>query len=653
MSRAVRLSLASKIFLGFITVLALAVLLAVMSIRESRALGRELKIIRDGHVKLARLEELLDTHSQHRARDLQKGLEEADPSKRNTAYRILTNYFPEVVIDAIESMRIICNQQLIDAAPPRRRFYKEILTRLDRIQQVHEKMGELTERLPQADTEEARAALLPEVKRLEKRLDVETFSLNSLINDELNRAVKRAETDEINAVRGVLVLTGIALVIGLLLTALAARSLAPITKLVTYARAISRGDYEQTVTIRGDYELSALGEELQQMARSRKDREQELDRQADELEAAYRRVEELKRYHESVVQSLRTGVVVTDRTLSVTSINRPAANHWNLSDAKGKPMTELALGQALQDRSESLSQLMQRAASETFQAVPLGERLADITVAPLRDEGGQVLGLVVALEDVTEAIETKEALIRSERMAAIGRMSAHVTHEIRNPLAAIGLNAELLEGLATGEVEDAEEAASICSAIGREVDRLTAITEEYLRLARLPRPVLSQHDVGRMLRAIVAFVGPDCRAAGVSLEAELEEEPLMAALDPDQIRQTLLNLIRNAKESMPEGGAITVSARLEERTLLLCVRDQGGGIPTDVVDRIFDPFYSTKQTGTGLGLALCQQIVQEHGGQIRVNSEPGEGSEFVVALPLVQPSKITTLLETPGPAPVG
>jgi signal transduction histidine kinase len=263
--------------------------------------------------------------------------------------------------------------------------------------------------------------------------------------------------------------------------------------------------------------------------------------------------------------------------------------------------------------------------------VALADVLVDVEITPFQNERGDVLGLVLAVEDVTEAVRTKEALIRSERLAAIGRMSAHVTHEVRNPLASIGLNAELLEALvAESGVPDstATEAQSLSRAIGREVDRLTAITEDYLRFARLPRPELSPEDLRPLLASVAAFVRRDCESAGVRIALHLPDEAPLVEIDADQMRQAVLNLVRNAKESMPAGGVIDLGVEVEGDSVALYVRDKGVGIAPENLDRIFDPFYSTKMTGTGLGLALCHQIVTEHGAEIRVRSEVGSGSDF-------------------------
>jgi PAS domain S-box-containing protein len=668
----VRLSLSTKVFLGFMALLVTFALLAFFSVQQIRAMATDLRTIKDGHIALARLTARLETHQKNRARYLDRGLEETDLRNKELVLSSALHYFSEVTQTTLQELREAAEQQMrrpvSRGVASQASFYRGVLDRVSRMSILHRRLDELTGEILTRVTQGAPLeGTLVELDAVEKSVNAQTFALNNLINDEMDAAVHRAEQDERVAVWSVVVMTFVALLIGLVLSVMSGRALAPINHLVRYARAISRGDYEQTVPRPKSDELVSLAEELRLMARSRKDREEELDRQAAELERAYRRVEELKRYHESIVRSLRTGVVVTDRDLRVTSTNRAAETHWGLGPeaVRGKPLSELALGPALAERLGPLDAVMPRGATFNAESVPLGELLADVTVAPLENDKGDVLGLVVALEDVTEAVHTKEALIRSERLAAIGRMSAHVTHEIRNPLSSIGLNAEMLEDLAADAAhgEDAEAARTLCRAIVREVDRLTAITDEYLRFARLPRPEPRRQDVGELLSSIEAFVRRDCAAAGVKVAVNLPGEPLAVEMDPDQIRQAVLNLVRNGKESMPEGGDLTLGARLAPapgeaagpseppQALEIFVRDTGVGIPEAHLDRIFDPFYSTKLTGTGLGLALTQQIITEHGGTLEVTSEVGVGTEFRVRLPVRQPAKITVLSDEPEPAP--
>ncbi|MCA1828890.1 MAG: ATP-binding protein [Myxococcales bacterium] len=221
-----------------------------------------------------------------------------------------------------------------------------------------------------------------------------------------------------------------------------------------------------------------------------------------------------------------------------------------------------------------------------------------------------------------------EALLRSERLAAIGRIAAQITHEIRNPLSSISLNAEELG-------ERAPAARELCDAIVREVDRLTAITEEYLRFARLPKPQMQRSDVNDVVRDLLEFVRPELVAAGVQVEQRLSPELPRVLADVAQLRQLLLNLVRNAREAMPGGGSLRVSTRGGEGSVEVEVRDGGPGIEPARLQRIFDPFFTTKERGTGLGLAMAQEIAQEHGGQLTCDSALGTGTSFVLRLPAV------------------
>jgi len=224
-------------------------------------------------------------------------------------------------------------------------------------------------------------------------------------------------------------------------------------------------------------------------------------------------------------------------------------------------------------------------------------------------------------------------LLRAERLAAVGRISAQITHEIRNPLNAIGLNAELLaEELSAADVST--EARGLVQAIGREVDRLNAVSEEYLRFARLPKPAFALEDLNEIVSGLAEFLRPEMVASRVELELSLAGGLPPVRADEGQLRAALMNLLRNSREAMPQGGSISLATCLtEDGSVDVEVRDSGAGIPSEELPRIFDPFYSTKEKGTGLGLAFTQQVVQEHGGIIRCESVPGSGTLFAFRLP--------------------
>lgn len=250
-----------------------------------------------------------------------------------------------------------------------------------------------------------------------------------------------------------------------------------------------------------------------------------------------------------------------------------------------------------------------RKLSERVAAVAHGDLSARIE-PHANDEIGRVAS---EFERMVAALAERDAQLRqSERLAAFGRLAAHVTHEVRNPLNSIRLNVELLEE----DVADAApDARRLLSSIVREVDRLTEITDQYLRLVRLPAPRLKPTDLGELVRDVTLFLEPELASAGVSTDLTLEPiAPI--ALDEDQIRQALFNLCKNAREAMPDGGQLAIALRAEDGGALLTVSDEGPGIPDAEREKIFDLFYTTKQHGTGLGLPLTQQIVAAHGGRI-------------------------------------
>jgi two-component system NtrC family sensor kinase len=269
------------------------------------------------------------------------------------------------------------------------------------------------------------------------------------------------------------------------------------------------------------------------------------------------------------------------------------------------------------------------------QAVARGD-LTSRPIVPTDDEMGQ---LEAAFEKMVTGLARAQAMaLSNERLAAIGKMAAHVTHEIRNPLSAMSLNVEMLEE-EIGHGERAE-VVNLLAAIQREVQRLEHLSEEYLRVARLPQPRMEADDVSAAVREVVEFAHREIEHAGCTVALEIERDLPPARFDEAQIRQALLNLLRNAREAMPEGGPIEVRVAAAGMSVVVDVDDRGGGIPEDIRARVFDPFFSTKGEGTGLGLAITRHIVEAHGGSVTCDPRPGGGTRFRLALPIA-PAKST------------
>jgi len=221
----------------------------------------------------------------------------------------------------------------------------------------------------------------------------------------------------------------------------------------------------------------------------------------------------------------------------------------------------------------------------------------------------------------------EEQLVRASQLTALGELAAGLAHEIRNPLGSIRGTAEIVGDPTTPERQRQE----FTSILVQEVERLNQVVTNFLKFAR-PAPVGKQsYDLNGLLDELVEFTAAECQRSQVSVSLTPAELPQIA-IDPDQLKQVFLNLILNAVQAMPDGGTLKIRSELRDGSLVAEFIDSGTGIPADILPKIFNPFFTTRQTGNGLGLAISQRIVQAHGGQIEVDSI-AQGTTFSVLLP--------------------
>lgn len=229
-----------------------------------------------------------------------------------------------------------------------------------------------------------------------------------------------------------------------------------------------------------------------------------------------------------------------------------------------------------------------------------------------------------------ELRDTSESLRRAERLAALGQLSAGIAHEIRNPLGSIKGAVEIL----TADLPPGHPKEEFARIVRQEIRRISRLIEDFLRFARPPEPRVSRVKVAELVASAVRLIEGQAAKQGILIEQRIETFELAA--DEDQLRQVVLNLCMNALEAMTEGGRLRIEGRLGEDPdwYLLRVADTGAGLARGEWEHIFDPFYTTKPHGTGLGLSICHQLVRNHGGELNVEENPGEGLAFVVRLPL-------------------
>jgi signal transduction histidine kinase len=266
--------------------------------------------------------------------------------------------------------------------------------------------------------------------------------------------------------------------------------------------------------------------------------------------------------------------------------------------------------------------------------------LPAVTLGLVADRERQARGEVERLNDeltgtLSRLQTAQQELVVAERMATVGRLSLRIAHEVRNPISAIELNAEMLEDIVRERNEaDMKEAAGLVAAIRDQVTTLDALTEEYLAFARFPKPHFEDESINLLVQELADFVRPVATRQGLTLRVEVDPSAPMMEIDRGLLRQAVLNLVKNGLETLSSGGELTITSRFDGDAVEITVSDTGGGIPEEVGPRLFEQFFTTKPQGTGLGLSITRQIVEEHGGEITWKNSAPLGATFTIRLPV-------------------
>ena len=267
-------------------------------------------------------------------------------------------------------------------------------------------------------------------------------------------------------------------------------------------------------------------------------------------------------------------------------------------------------------------------------------RIVAISLSALLSED-KIAGTIVHIEDITEKRKKETQLRRAESLAALTTLAAGVAHEINNPLGSIAIRIQLLEKLVvTGsKTKEVPAMTKHLGVIKEEIDRLKHIVVDFLFAVRPMDIQLLSDDIGPVVDELVELIQPEAERNGIDIRVNLEKDLPLILMDRRHLKQAFLNLIQNAMAAMPSGGTLSLSAAQVNDELRLTVSDTGTGIPEELLTKIFEPYFTTKKNGTGLGLTITFKIIKEHSGEISLESKEGKGSAFTIHLPIPQKEK--------------
>lgn len=389
----------------------------------------------------------------------------------------------------------------------------------------------------------------------------------------------------------------------------------------------------------------------------------------EEVQNYFLRLAQEKGFLETVFNAIHEGIIVTDSNGRVTYLNDAACKLFGLeaTDAIGKRLDERVRGldwRSLTQSGEPLSRDMEIFYPENrfinFYIVPLMiEHREAVDVAtvvrgarevtghpPLRryDEArrpaatvaGQV-GHVIILRDITKSRRTAQQAIESERMNALTLLAAGVAHEIGNPLNSLHIHLQLMERKAQDLDHNAKAELQQSIDIARsEVRRLDSIVTQFLRAIRPSQPRLHPENVNTIVEEAVRFFTPEIQDRDMVVEQELRADLPLLQLDREQMKQAFYNVIKNSLEAIKRHGALRIRTDLDDTHVIVSFIDTGGGMSAENLSRAFEPYFTTKPSGTGLGLLIIRRIVREHGGELSIESTQGKGLTLTIRLPYVE-----------------
>lgn len=335
-----------------------------------------------------------------------------------------------------------------------------------------------------------------------------------------------------------------------------------------------------------------------------------------------------------VLESMTDGIIVLDEAHGIRLINKTAER---MLPFVGDELTGRAVWQVVAD--EQVAAFLRdtligsdRVLDGEFTLEGAHAGTLEVTIVPLvRDR--RIEGSLVHVDDITERRSEEARLRRAESLASMTTLAAGVAHEIRNPLTSMSIHLQLIQRTLGGQSVPAEIDESL-STMTEEIRRLNKIVVDFLFAVRPMNSELREGDINDVLHPLLEFLRPEMSAGGIKVVEKLATRLPPAQVDERLLREALLNIVKNAKAAMPAGGTLTVGTVLYGERICITVQDNGTGIPEDITDKIFEPYFTTREFGSGLGLTLTYKIIKEHAGDIEVSSKPGAGTTFRVCIPV-------------------
>jgi len=401
--------------------------------------------------------------------------------------------------------------------------------------------------------------------------------------------------------------------------------LRPIRSILWKVNEVSSGRFDASLLVRRKDEFGQLALRVNAMSKN-------LAIYTAKLKQAFEENRSMKEYLESFINHTTDAIHVVDLDGRITQVNRAFEKMfgWSAEEAVGQVLPLVPESEQEEERKamEALRSGKLLDAREVLRRTKWGEDLAvSVTTSPIRDRNGAIGAIASITRDMTSRNKMEELLRQSEKLTTVGQLAAGVAHEIRNPLTTLRGFLQLQQQTRSLNMQHNDLMLS-------ELDRINLIVSEFLILAKPQAIKFEIKDVRYVLGDVISLLDSQAHLCNVVFQERFAEEPCTVSCEENQLKQVFINLLKNAMESMPQGGEIEISvAHTPGQTITIAIRDQGTGIPEEMIPKLGDPFFTGKETGTGLGIMVSQRIIHSHHGTMHISSIVGEGTTVELVLP--------------------
>ena len=341
----------------------------------------------------------------------------------------------------------------------------------------------------------------------------------------------------------------------------------------------------------------------------------------------------------NMLDGLDAGVLVMDESGKVTYMSRGAKTILGLSHSltlrNKSSIQEIIKNEELRHFLTEHMRLGGYALQHEIEILLPNHLYLSVTLSRLNETGSSPTHYAVLLQDVTLSKERDRKMRQLQKLDVLTRLAGGIAHEIGNPLNSIGIHLRLLDReLQSADPATQKKCSELLEVLQSETKRLDRLVKNFLKATRRKSPVFKSESVNEVVEGAVELMGPELKSSGISVKLKLAKDLPRFLLDAEKMKQVFINLIKNSKDAMPEGGDIEIASERHDTVCVLTFRDQGSGISDRDLPHIFEAYYTTKKEGAGLGLMIMSGIVQEHGGKIEVQSKMGKGTIFKIYLPI-------------------